>query len=148
VAAENEDVLQDPVDVLREQFAATNERDFTRAMTYYADEVVLVVEEGFLNTGTFEGKEAVGEWYGDWFRAFGRDYRFEIQEIRELKPGLVFMTATYGGSGRASGARVDDQRSYLYRVEDGKITRIQFFLTSEGAIEAASLPEWSRAETD
>jgi ketosteroid isomerase-like protein len=141
-------VPQDPVDVLREQFAATNERDFARAMTFYSDDVVLVVEEGFLNTGTFEGKEAVGEWYGDWFRAFGTDYRFEIEEIRELEPGLVFMRASYGGSGRASGAEVRDWRAYLYRVEDGKITRIQFFLTSEGAVEAASLPEWSGAETD
>ena len=115
-------------------------------MTYYADDVVLVVEEGFLNTGTFEGKEAVGEWYGDWFRAFGADYRFEIEEIRELQPGLVFMTARYGGSGRASGAQVTDRRSYLYRVADGKIGRIQFFLTSESAIEAASLPEWSGSQ--
>jgi ketosteroid isomerase-like protein len=139
-------VSQDPVDVLRQQFAATNERDFARAMTYYADDVVLVVEEGFLNTGTFEGKEAVGEWYGDWFRAFGADYRFEIEEIRELRPGLVFMTARYGGSGRASGAQVTDRRSYLYRVADGKISRIQFFLTSESAIEAASLPEWSGSQ--
>ena len=135
-----------PVDVLREQFTATNERDFPRAMSYYADDVVLVVEEGFLSTGTFEGKEAVGEWYGDWFRAFGPDYRFEIDEIRELEPGLVFMTATYGGSGRASGAVVTDRRSYLYRVEDGKITRIQFFIESEDALEAASLPEWSKGE--
>ncbi len=139
---------QDPVDVLREQFAATNERDFARAMTYYADDVVLVIQEGFLNTGTFEGKDAVGEWYGDWFRAFGTDYRFEIEELRELQPGLVFMTARYGGSGRASGVEVRDRRSYLYRVDDGKITRIQLFLTSEAALEAASLPEWSDAKTD
>jgi ketosteroid isomerase-like protein len=141
-------VPQDPVDVLREQFAATNERDFARAMTYYADDVVLVVREGFLNTGTFEGKEAVGEWYGDWFRAFGTDYRFEIEEIRELQPGLVFMTARYGGSGRASGVEVRDERAYLYRVRDGLITRVQLFLTPEAAMEAASLPEWSESETD
>jgi hypothetical protein len=43
---------------------------------------------------------------------------------------------------------VTDRRAYLYRVEDGKITRIQLFLTSEGAIAAASLPEWSEPETD
>jgi ketosteroid isomerase-like protein len=141
-------VSQDAVEVLREQFAATNERDFARAMSYYADDVVLVVEEGFLSTGTFEGKEAVGEWYGDWFRAFGTDYLFEIEKIRELAPGLVFMTATYGGSGRSSGVVVSDRRAYLYRVEDGKITRVQLFLTSESAMEAASLPEWSHPETD
>jgi ketosteroid isomerase-like protein len=141
-------VPQDAVDVLREQFAATNERDFARAMTYYADDVILVVEDGFLNTGTFEGKEAVGEWYGDWFRAFGTDYRFEIEEIRELQAGLVFMTAKYGGSGRASGVVVSDRRAYLYRVDEGKITRVQLFPTREEAMEAASLPEWSRTKTD
>jgi ketosteroid isomerase-like protein len=141
-------VPQDPLDVLREQFAATNERNFSRAMSFYADDVVLVVEEGFLNTGTFEGKEAVGEWYGDWFRAFGTDYRFEIDELRELRPGVVFMVASYGGSGRVSGVVVRDRRAYLYRVEDGKITRIQFFLTSDDALEAAALPEWSEAKTD
>jgi ketosteroid isomerase-like protein len=141
-------VPQDAVEVLREQFAATNERDFARAMTFYSDDVVLVVEDGFLNTGTFEGKEAVGEWYGDWFRAFGTDYRFEIEEVRELRPGLVFMTASYGGSGRSSGVQVRDRRSYLYRVDQGKIRRIQFFLTSQAAMEAASLPEWSGTKTD
>jgi ketosteroid isomerase-like protein len=141
-------VARDPVDVLRDHFAATNERDFERAMSYYADDVVLVVEEGFLNTGTFEGKAAVGEWFGDWFRAFGRDYRFEITEARDLGGGLVFLTVSYGGTGRASGAEVHDARAYLYRVRGDKITRVQLFLTPEEALEAASLPEWSGAQTD
>jgi ketosteroid isomerase-like protein len=148
VAAENEAVPQNPIEVIREQFAATNERDFPRAMSLYADDVVLVVEEGFLNTGTFEGKAAVGEWFGDWFRAFGSDYHFEIQEIRELAPGLVFLLAAYGGTGRASGAEVSDQRAYLYRVDDGRITRVQLFLTRELALETSSAPEWSGAKTD
>jgi ketosteroid isomerase-like protein len=141
-------VAQGPVEVIREQFAATNERDFERAMSYYADDVVLVVEEGFLNTGTFEGKEAVGEWFGDWFRAFGSDYRFEILDLRDLGGGLLFLRATYGGSGRVSGAEVRDERAYLYRVRDGLITRVELFLTPEIAMEAASLPEWSAPETD
>ena len=138
----------DPVEVLREQFGATNERDFERAMSFYDDDVVLVIEEGFLSTGTFEGKQKVGEWYGDWFRAFGSDYRFEIGEIREVADGLVFMTATYGGSGRASGAEVWDERAYLYKVRAGLITRIQIFMNTEQALEAASLPEWSESKTD
>jgi ketosteroid isomerase-like protein len=141
-------VSQEPTEVVREQFAATNERDFTRAMDYYAQDVVLVVEEGFLNTGTFKGREAVGEWFGDWFRAFGSDYRFEILKSRDLGEGVAFLLITYGGSGRASGAEVRDQRAYLYRVEDGLITRVQLFLTEDQALDAASLPEWSRPETD
>ena len=139
---------QDPLALVRDQYSATNERDFERAMSFYADDVVLVVEEGFLNTGTFEGKEAVGEWFGDWFRAFGADYRFEILEARDLQGGLLFLRARYGGSGRSSGVVVDDERSYLYRVEHGLITRVQIFVAPEMALEAASLPEWSEPKTD
>jgi ketosteroid isomerase-like protein len=141
-------VSQDAVEVIRDQFGATNERDFARAMSYYADDVVLVIEEGFLNTGTFEGREAVGEWFGDWFRAFGADYRFRVDEIRELGPGLVFLVATYGGTGRASGAEVYDSRAYLYRVQNGEITRVQLFSAPESAFEVASLPQWSDPESD
>jgi ketosteroid isomerase-like protein len=141
-------VSEADVDVVRDIFAATNERDFARALGLYADDVVLVVNEGFLNTGTFEGREAVGEWFGDWFRAFARDYRFEITDAHDLGGGVVFVAASYGGTGRVSGVEVRDRRSYLYRVRDGLITRVQLFLTDEAALEAASLPEWSRAETD
>jgi ketosteroid isomerase-like protein len=136
------------VEVVLSQFEATNERDFERAMGHYASDVVLVVNEGFLNTGTFEGKEAVGEWFGDWFRAFGNDYRFEITDVRDLGGGLVFIYASYGGSGRASGAEVRGERAYLYRVEGGKITRVQLFPTEADALEAAALPEWSGREVD
>jgi ketosteroid isomerase-like protein len=110
-------------------------------MESYADGVVLVVEEGFLNLGTFEGKEAVGEWFGDWFRAFGADYRFEIKEARELEEGLIFLFASFRGSGKASGVETSGQATYLYRVQAGKITRVQIFQSRRKALEAAALPE-------
>jgi ketosteroid isomerase-like protein len=141
-------VSEQDVDVLRDQFAAVNERDWGRAMAYFADDVVLVVKEGFLNSGTFEGKEAVGEWFGDWFRAFGRDFRFEITDARDLGGGLVFLFASYRGRGRASGAVVRGESAYLYRIESGKVARGQLFTTREGALEAAVLPEWSEDQTD
>ena len=54
-----------------DQFAATNDRDFPRAMIYYADEVELLVDpDAFLQGGTFSGREAVGRWFGDWFATF------------------------------------------------------------------------------
>ena len=138
------------LDVIREQYAATNRRDFSHVMGLYADDVVLRVPrlEGLQNPGSYEGKEAVGEWFGDWFRTFAHDYRFEIQEIRELHGGLIFMVATHGGSGRLSGAEVHSQNAYLYRLRDGKIAEVGFFGTPDEALEAASLPEWSHPETD
>ena len=136
--------------VIREQYKATNRRDFSRVMDFYTEDVVLRVPrlEGVQNPGIYEGKQAVGEWFGDWFRTFAHDYRFEIQEFRELEGGLVFMFATHGGSGRLSGARVHGENAYLYRVRDGRIAEVGFFATPDDALEAASLPEWSKTETD
>ena len=74
---------QENVDVVLDQFAATNERDFPRAMDYYAEEVELVSEQAeFLRRGegTFRGRDAVGEWFADWFRMFEPGYRFEIED--------------------------------------------------------------------
>jgi ketosteroid isomerase-like protein len=137
------------VEVVRAQFEATNERDFARAMDIYADHVVLVVGEGWgITAGRYEGKAAVGEWFGDWFRQFADDYRFEIIEARDLGGGVVFLDAKHGGSGRASGVAIGSESGYLYRVVDGKITQVQLFVTPADALEAASLPEWSDPETD
>jgi ketosteroid isomerase-like protein len=137
-------VSEADIDVVRAQFEATNDRDFARAMAIYADDVVLVVHEKWgITAGRYEGKTAVGEWFGDWFRQFAADYHFEIIEARDLGGGVVFLDAKHGGSGRTSGVTIGGESGYLYRVVDGKIAQLQIFTTPADALEAASLPEWS-----
>jgi ketosteroid isomerase-like protein len=140
-------VPPDHIEVVLDQFAATNERDFARAMALYADEVILVARGG-LNPGMFEGKDAVGGWFGDWIGTFEPGYRFEIEETRDLGNGAVYLLASHGGRGKASGAEVRGETAYLYRVRDGKIVRVELFFTPEDALEVASSPEWSKTETD
>jgi ketosteroid isomerase-like protein len=124
--------------VIRDQFDATNRRDFPAAMDFYADDVRLFapVEAGPGLTGHYEGKEAVGRWFGEWFRAFGDDYRFEIDEMRMIGD-LVFMHANHGGTGRASGAEVSGETFYLYGLRDGKIVSVGFYPTRDAALAAA-----------
>ena len=137
------------IEVVLDQFAATNERDFQRAMDGYADDVVLHASpESGPKAGTYEGREAVGEWFGDWLRTFEPGYHFEIQEARELRPGLLFLTSVHHGRGRLSGVDVGGGNAYLYRVRDGKVSHVGFFADRDEALEAAELPEWSEAETD
>jgi ketosteroid isomerase-like protein len=140
-------VSERDIEVVLDQFAAVIERDFERAMDRYADDVTLTasVASG-PKAGTYEGREAVGEWFGDWFRAFGTDYHFEIHEARELPGGLIFLFAAHGGKGRASGVEVQGENAYLYRVTDGKVSQVGFYATREEALEAAELPEWSEGE--
>jgi ketosteroid isomerase-like protein len=131
-------MAQDDVEVVRDQFAATNERDFARAMGHYAEDVVLVVESGaFLESGTFKGSQAVGEWFANWFATFEPGYHFEIQEVRVVGD-VVFLDATHRGRGRTSGVEVRGRTGYLYTVSGGKIVRLELYRTPQEALEAAS----------
>jgi ketosteroid isomerase-like protein len=134
-------VSDQDIEIVRDQFQAVNERDFERAMDLYAEDVVLVVHPGFgLETGTFEGKEAVGEWFGNWFRTFGSGLRFNIDEAREIG-GVIYLHANFEGEGRSSGAPVRSDAGYLYAVRDGKVVRAQIFGTRDEALAAAPAPE-------
>jgi len=113
------------IDVVRDQYVAVNERDFERAMSHYADDVVLVVRGRGITSGTFEGRDATGEWFGDWFRTFDRDSRFEIRELDEREDGSVRLAADFEGRGRASGARVKGTVVWEYRFRDGKIVHLE-----------------------
>jgi ketosteroid isomerase-like protein len=129
------------VEVVRAQFAATNERDFPRAMAYYAKDVELVVDrDAFLEGGTFKGRDAVGRWFGDWFATFEPGYRFEIEETRDLGD-LVLLVATHHGRGVTSGVQVHAQTGYLYGLRDGKIVRVELYRSRARALEAAGVLE-------
>jgi len=131
---------QQDVEIVLDQFAATNERAFERAMTYYADDVELVVQpDAYLEAGTFSGREAVGEYFGNWFRTFEPGYRFDITEARDLG-GVVLLVASHGGRGRSSGAEARKETAYLYKLRDGKIVRAELYRNRAAALKAAGLP--------
>jgi ketosteroid isomerase-like protein len=130
---------QENVEVVRDQFAATNERDFRRAMSHYAPDVELVVHpDAFLQGGTFKGQHAVGQWFADWFTTFERGYHFDIEEARDLGDA-VLLVASHHGRGRTSGAEVRGQTGYLYRLRDGKIVHVELYRGRAEALEAAGL---------
>ena len=132
---------QSSVDVVLDQFAAANERDFERAMSHYSEDVELVVDyEAFVEGGTFTGREAVGQWFANWFKTFEPGYRFEIEEARDLG-GRVLLVAAHGGRGRASGIEVQGRTAYLYTVRDGKVVRGVLYESPEKARRAAGLAE-------
>jgi ketosteroid isomerase-like protein len=125
-------------DTVLDQFAATNERDFERAMTYYADDVVLFVHpDAFLESGTFEGREAVGQWFGRWFSTFEPGYHFDIEEAREVGDA-VLLVASHHGRGRSSGIEVRGETGYVYRLRDGEIVRAELYPSGDAARAALS----------
>jgi ketosteroid isomerase-like protein len=125
--------------VIRDHYAATNERDFTRAMAHYDVDVELVVPPAFLEPGEFKGRDAVVAWFGDWFRSFDRDGRFDLTEMTELDGGAVLLLADYHARGRISGAEVSDTVVWLYRFRRGKIARVEGYASRDEALEGTGL---------
>jgi ketosteroid isomerase-like protein len=129
---------QENVEVVRDQFAATNERNFERAMSHYAEDVELFVDgNAFLEGGTFTGRDAVGQWFADWLTTFEPGYRFDIEEARDLGD-VVLLVATHHGRGRRSGVEVHGQTGYLYRLRGGKIVRAELYSSRTKALEAST----------
>lgn len=131
------------VDVVLDQFRAVNERDFGRAMSLYDEDVRLEVDrDALMEWGTFEGREAVGEWFGNWFATFEPGYHFEFDETRDLGDD-VLLIASHSGRGRTSGVEVSGRTAYLYTVRDGKIVRARLFADREAALKAAGSSDWA-----
>jgi ketosteroid isomerase-like protein len=132
---------QENVEIVRDQFGAANEGDFARVMGHWADDIEAVVPAAsFFEGGAFKGKDAVGRFFGEWFRSFERGYQLNVEEARDFG-GEVLVVARNDGRGRASGAAVGTQVAYLFRVRDGQIARIEVFPDRAAALEAVGLSE-------
>ena len=128
------------VEIVRDQFAATNQGDFERVMRAWADDIVLVVPADTVAGGEFKGRDAVGRWFGQWFGSFAPGYLFEMEEARAVGDA-VLVVAEHDARGRASGAAAQMRVAYLYWVLDEEIVRIEVFPDRAGALEAVGLSE-------
>ncbi len=126
-------------DVVRDQIAATNERDWARAMSHYSEDVVLVIHGGGLRSGTVEGRDAVGRWFGDWFSTFDKDAHFDITKVEEQEDGSILLFADHHARGRGSGVELEGEVVWLYRLSEGKVVRI------EGSTSLNSLEDLGRS---
>jgi ketosteroid isomerase-like protein len=62
-----------------------------------------------------------------------------MQEITEVGDDGVLVIAKLRASGRGSGVRVEGIFVWLYRLREGKVTRVEGFDTPEQGREAAGL---------
>src|SRR5436190_18539180 len=132
---------QENVEVVADQYAATNERDFERAMSHYAADVELIAPPGYLQAGTFKGRHAVGRWFGDWLSSFDAAARFDVQEMSAMEGGAVLVVAEHHARGRASGVEVHGSVVWLYRLREGKITKVEGYESRDQALQAVGLSE-------
>jgi ketosteroid isomerase-like protein len=68
------------------------------------------------------------------FLALWEHLRFEADEYRELDDGSVLVMSRMTGRGKASGVDVDQLRASLFRVSNGKVTRLVLYWDRDRAL--------------
>jgi ketosteroid isomerase-like protein len=131
---------QESVEMVVRVFEAMNSRDFAAALDAHAEDVTLAVHGKFQHLGGASGKNAFAQWFGDWYRQFGGDYRSEIEESRDWGDRVLVVATDYG-RGRTSGAPITERVAYVFTVDGGKIVRCDIYPSRAEALEAAGLSE-------
>jgi ketosteroid isomerase-like protein len=130
---------QENVEIVREHFANTNARRFDAAMQGYDPDVELVVSEDVaVDPGVYCGADAVGEWFGSWFRTFAPNYRLVVVELIPVNDAVV-AAVDHRGVGRRSGVEVTTRYYNAYWIRQDKIVRLELFRERSEALAAVGL---------
>jgi ketosteroid isomerase-like protein len=127
------------VEIVREHFDKTNQRDFEAVMELYDPSVELAVAPDVaVDPGVYRGAEAVGDWFGSWFSTFAPGYRLDVTELIPVNDAVV-AAVDHRAVGRRSGAAVTTRFYNVYRFRDGRIVRVELFRERTEALAAARL---------
>jgi ketosteroid isomerase-like protein len=132
---------QENVELVLEQFENTNARRFDAVMESYHPSVELVVSEDVaMDPGVYRGTEAVGAWFGSWFRSFAPNYRLDVVELIPIDDTVV-VAVDHRAVGRRSGVEVTTRYYNAYWFRENKIVCLQVFRERSAALEAVGLSE-------
>ena len=132
---------QENVEIVRGVYGDMNQRNWAAVLAALDEDVVLVVHASVgPDTGVFRGRGAVGRWFGEWFLAFDKNYRFSLDDARSVGD-QVFVATRHRGYGRSSGADVEQVNAQLLSLHDGKIIRTEIYGSPAEALKAAGLEE-------
>ena len=134
----SEPARRDPVDLLREGYAAFERTGRVPAEHFHPDVVLEEAETMPVGGTIYRGREGVERALEALREAF-EDVRFDPEEFRRAgERVLVFLRLV--ATGRGSGVRVDGFVAHLFDFEDGVIRRWRVYTTRRAALAAAEDP--------
>jgi ketosteroid isomerase-like protein len=129
-------VASDPEAIVRELYAAMNERDFTAAERL-ADPDVEWISDPRTGLGSRRGREEVLRFFRDQSESFA-EVTIELDDI-DAAGDTVLALIRVKGRGSASGAEVEISIAHVWEVNDGRVVRGRGFGDRDVARKAAGL---------
>ena len=136
---------QENVEIVRrisEAFEAGVERgDFTAAWeTGAVAEDCELIPSPELEQRSYEGREGFSEFMLGWTEDF-ENYSVDRERLIEAGEDRVVAFFTQSGTGKGSGAPVDQRYAVVYELENGQLVRLLVYLDRDAALQAAGLAE-------
>jgi ketosteroid isomerase-like protein len=124
------------VDLVREGLAAFLGGDMDRAMELAHPEIVSTRTAPLPDPQTYHGFDGLTQMYADWTADFDE---FEMESVEFTEVGQrVIVEMINRGTGKASGVVVAGTFWFVYTIAEGRIVRLDAYLTEDQALEAAS----------
>ena len=131
---------QQYVELAREAWDALSREGVGGLLPFLDPEIEWVSVPGFLpDAEDRRGHEGVVAWFEQIGELF-EDTSWEEQELVEVGDRLMIASRATG-RGRVSGAVVETALFHAVRVRDGKMVRLESFLSREEALAAVERPE-------
>ena len=127
---------QENVEIVREGFATfARTGDFAWSLIAPDAELVNAPEVPFTNAS---GHQGFRDWLKDVNEAF-EEWKPRVDDMLDAPGDKVVVLNHMWGRGRGTGLEVEMELNLVYTVVEGKITRIEGYLTRDEALEAAAL---------
>jgi ketosteroid isomerase-like protein len=131
---------QGNADYIRRLVEAYNTRDLETVEEILDPNLVWYPDEDQPETGPRRGRDAYLRYGEDWLESFD-DYEVVADELVEVGD-CVAMRGRVRGSGRTSGAAVDTEAAWVWRLRDGVAVEHRECRTMEDALKLARLPSF------
>ena len=115
---------QENLDLVREMYVAFHGGDAERALSYFAEDVVVDASVR-VDGGVGYGRGALARIIGQWVGVFD-GWTEDIEDLRAVGDE-VHVVAVQRGRDRATGLETRTRYAVAYRVEDGTITRMTLY---------------------
>jgi ketosteroid isomerase-like protein len=128
---------QENVEIVRRML--TSRRDYEAAFAETRSDLEWVVAKEHPNSRTLRGHEEIRSYFDEWDEML-EDIQYDVDDYRETPNGVVAM-GKVRGTGKGGGTPVVVPLMLVCVFEGDKVVRVEEYLDSAHALEAAGLRE-------
>jgi len=133
-------VSQENVDLVRAGFEAILAGDLSAFTDYTTPDVVIVQPPEVPDAKIYKGPSAMRDAMDDWPKQW-EDFRMDLLEIIDVSDDTLVSVTRHRGRGARSDIEMDFQVSYVHRLRDGKLARMEMYFDRRQALKAVGLTE-------